>query len=111
MSDRHDPHSATMVLDRVAPAWGWLRKNFSLASVLTIATVIAGAVGIISNLRTRVVVLETRVIPVLKDEGAVTKLQDSVEDVKARVSRLEKNWDDAANTAGTAPYPRKGAHP
>lgn len=57
---------------------------------------------------TRVVVLETRVIPVLDQSGKtgvlttdVAAIRVSLEDTVRRVGRLEQNWDDAGRIAAT----------
>lgn len=98
--------TATTILKRTAPAWYWARKNFSLASVLTIAGIIAAAGGYIISLNTRVVVIQHEVHDlkeVVPNATAVATLTSRLESVSARVSRLETNWDDAARTAGEAP--------
>ncbi|HSY05874.1 MAG TPA: hypothetical protein VK803_07995 [Steroidobacteraceae bacterium] len=87
--------------------WAWFRKQWSATSL----TVVLGGLGTLGgwalNLKTRVVILETKVIPVIQDEGAITTLKDAVAAHDQRISRLENNWDDAKTAAGTAPVPAK----
>jgi hypothetical protein len=100
--------TATVVLKRAAPAWYWLRKNFSLASVLTIAGIVGGAGGYIIHLQTRVVIVERDVRTIkeiVPSSAAIATLTSQVQEQGERIARLEKNWDDAAQSAGSAPYP------
>lgn len=106
--------SPTMVLKRAAPAWYWVRKNFSLASVLTILGILGTGGAYVISLKTRVVVIEREVRDikeVVPASAAVATLAAQVEDHKGRIERLEKNWDDARETAGLAPYPRAPYNP
>jgi hypothetical protein len=100
--------TATVVLRRAAPAWYWLRKNFSLASLLTIVSIICGATAYIWVLQTRVILVEhevTTIEKIVPSNTVVSALTSTVTDHEQRIARLEKNWDDAAQSAGSAPYP------
>jgi hypothetical protein len=83
-------------LKRTKPAWFWLQRNFSLASVLTIAGMCMAFGGYIVSLKTRVVVLEhevvhiTRIVPDSAMLGAVT---EELKDHENRISRVERNQD------------------
>lgn len=95
--------------------WIWVRNQFTPASLGVIFGIVAAAGGYIVNVRehltavtTRVVVLETRVIPVLDQSGKtgvlttdVAAIRVSLEDTVRRVGRLEQNWDDAGRIAAT----------
>jgi hypothetical protein len=100
----------TATLEQLSPFWAWVRANFSLPAVLTIAGVIASAGSYIISLKTRVVVLEhevvhiTRIVP---DSAALAGLRQEVADHEERIGRLEKNWDDARELAGMPPRPLK----
>jgi hypothetical protein len=106
MSDRHPPHpprddSATVILKRTAPAWYWLRKNFSFPAVVTILATLATCAGYIISLRTKVIVLDreiTRYVDVVPAQ---------VGDHERRITVLETEWRDAREAAGTPPTPRR----
>lgn len=93
--------------------WAWFRRQWSTTSLVTVVTGVGILGGWAVNLKTRVVVLETRVVPVIKDEGRVDSLAATVTGHEQRLTRLERNWDDAKNEAGTPPVviqkPRRGA--
>jgi hypothetical protein len=100
---------STTQLRRLAPWAAWLRANFSLPSVLTIAGVIGSALLYIVNLRTRVVVLEhevTHIVQVAPDEAILAAAKERLADHEQRIGRLEHDWDDARELAGTEPRPR-----
>lgn len=95
-------------------AWRWLQHQFTVTSISAIAGVLGLAGGYIVHLRQdvavvreRVVVLETRVVPVLGEQSAVAVLQARVEDHDQRISRIESDWIDARNAAGTPPVVRR----
>lgn len=89
--------------------WAWLQRQFSPISLTAIAAVSAFGGGYITNLKTRVVVLETQVIPVLQDTAAVTTLKAKVEDHAGRIDRLEKDYDVAYRESNTPPVAHKRA--
>jgi hypothetical protein len=100
---------STIQLRRLAPWAAWLKHNFSLPSVLTIAGVLGSALLYIVNLRTRVVVLEhevTHIVQVAPDQVALAAAKERLADHEQRIGRLERDWDDARELAGTAPRPR-----
>lgn len=103
MAPRHEPFegTATVVLKRAAPAWYWARKNFSAASLLTIAGIIAAAIADHVSLTTRVALLE-------KDNvhaATVADLASRQTGLEARVVRLEQAEDRRAGIAEEAPQP------
>jgi hypothetical protein len=99
-------HTFSMVLAERWPIGAWLRRNFSLPAVLTIAGLLAAGGGYIINLKTRVIVLETKVVPVLTNTGNMNVLQTRVDDHEQRITRLEGNWDYARDAAALPPRPR-----
>lgn len=101
-----DEHVVTTTLERLSPGWAWVRANFSLASVLAIAGIVATAGGYVISLKTRVVVLEhevTQIVEVTPNDAAVAALHQEVADHEQRLERLETDWDDARQVAGQAP--------
>lgn len=111
-------HQRTMILrlefGRYWRAWSWLRRQFSGVSLGAICTVIAVCGGYIAHLREsvaqvreRVIVLETRVVPVIRDEAAVTALQGQVALHEARIQSLEDDYHWAVQKAGEPPTPRR----
>lgn len=82
---------------RTKPAWYWVQRNFSLASVLTILGMCAAFGGYIVSLKTRVVVLETEVVHITKivpDSGQLATLREKLDDHEKRITRLEQNQDE-----------------
>lgn len=104
--DRPPDESPTIVLGRIAPAWGWARKSFSLPSLLTILGIAGAAIGDHVSLTIRVAKLEGEIAgtPTAAAVAALKVQQDSQDE---RITRLENNWDDAAKTAGMPPVARK----
>lgn len=83
--------------------WMWARKQFTPASIGVIVSILVAASGYIAHLRenissvtTRVVVLETRVIPVLDQSNKTAALEVQINDTRERVDRLEQYWDNAS---------------
>lgn len=98
-----------MAFKRTAPVWHWLHKNFSLASVLTIAGILAGAGSYIVHLQSQFDLLKQEVetlVGIVPTASSVAALAESETDDKRRIARLEKNWDDAAQSADTEPRPK-----
>jgi hypothetical protein len=86
--------------------WMWLREQFTPVSLSVIASVIIAASGYIMHLREsisavtmRVVVLETRVIPVIDQSNLTAALEVQINDMGDRVERLEQHWDNASDIA------------
>lgn len=91
--------------------WVWIRKQFSPASIGVIISIVIGAGGYILHLRetilavtTRVVVLETEVVPAIGQadhtalmDGRLKALDEEVKDMHDRIGRLEQNWDRASD--------------
>lgn len=110
MTEHEDPLTRTGVLKAYFGEqyrfWLWIRGQFSPASLGVIAGVILTAGGYIMNLRetisavtTRVIVLETRVIPVLDQSNRTAVIEEQIGDVRDRVDRLEQHWDNASDVA------------
>lgn len=107
MTDIED--TGTMAFRRTAPVWFWLRKNFSGPSLLTIAGIIGAAGGYIIHLQSRLDLLAQEVETlkeIVPTASSVASLAEGIADDRVRIARLEKNWDDAAQSAGTEPHPR-----
>lgn len=98
--DTEKDHATTDILKRTAPIWFWLRENFKPPALFAILAMLGGLGGWVINLKTRVVVLETKVIPYAEDHGRMDALEQ-------RVQRLEDEWDTAAQIAPTAPTPHR----
>lgn len=97
-------------------AWRWIRRQFTVTSLSAIAGVLTIAGGYIVHLRQdvavvreRVVVLETRVVPVLGEQSAVAVLRSRVDDHENRITRIETDWIDARTAAGAPPVARRSA--
>ncbi len=108
MAEVEDPLTRTGVLKAHLGEsyrfWIWIRNQFTPASIGLIVSVVVAAGGYIMNLRenvaavtTRVVVLETRVIPMLDESNRTAALQVEIDDTRDRVDRLEQYWDNASN--------------
>ena len=86
--------------------WIWVRNQFTPASLGVIVTILITASGYISHLRenisavtTRVIVLETRVLPVLEQGGKTAVIEEQIKDMRERVDKLEDHWENAGNVA------------
>lgn len=110
MMHRNDPLERTDILKaefgKSWRVWAWVRRQFSPISIATIAGLVGVAGGWVINLKTRVVVLETRVLPVIMDESAVKVLQGEVENHEGRINTLELNYRAAAEASRLPPTPR-----
>lgn len=110
--------SPTQSLRRLAPGWGWLRENFKLPAVLSIAgVVLAAAVGYLeqrSDLKAiraadptqKLERLEADVKTLLEEHAAD---RQQLEDLAAEVGAQRAQWDRAERVAETAPpqHPRR----
>jgi hypothetical protein len=108
VADNDEQHRLTVVLKKLSPGWAWLRANFTLPSVITIAGILGGAAMYIINLRTRVTVLEQTVTIVQKvapDVTALAVLRQRVDDHDRRIETLEGAWTEAVKEAHT-PLPQ-----
>lgn len=92
----------------------WVRKQFTATSLTVIGLVVAGAWGYIAHIReqvssltTRVVVLETVVIPDQALKGRVSALELKDVDKEARLRNLEDNYDFAREHATDPPMRRR----
>jgi hypothetical protein len=112
-----DPAASVILRNYFGPswrAWRWLREQFSVTSIAALVSVLGILGGYVVHLRQdvavvreRVVVLETRVVPVLSDRTDVAVLQTRVEDHEQRITRIEADWIDAKAAAGTPPTARR----
>jgi hypothetical protein len=59
------------------------------------------------QVRERVVVLETEVVPVINESKTESTNSADIEDLKGRVTRIEDNYDFARTHAGDAPTRRR----
>lgn len=100
--------------------WAWFRQQWTKVSLSVIGgllTIIVAIGGWAVSLKTRVVVLETEVEPVLKEGKLESNNSVRIEDIERRVKRLEDNLDleyneevRAARAKGLpVPPPRRGA--
>lgn len=83
-------------------AWAWFRRQFTPTSLAIIATMGGAAGGYIIHLGTRVVVLETKIIPFIQGQGEITEL-------KVRVEEVERRLDKAEQVSHEDPKPKKYA--
>lgn len=106
----HDPHTLSGVYGKEGAAeiraFAKFRKQWSKTSLSVLIgtlTVCGGVIGDLyleqQRLATRVVVLETEVVPDLK-------LKEKIAEHEARLDNLERNYDFAREHAGDAPTPR-----
>lgn len=112
-----DPHSLTGVFGKERARWIrwaiWVRQQFSATSLTVIGVILMAAWTYISNLNsyigkveTRVVVLETEVVPDLKLKEKVATLELHDANHEARIQDLERNYDFARTHAGDPPIRR-----
>ena len=115
MSD--DPHTLTGVYGEEGAAqiraFARFRKQWSKTSVSVLAGTVSVCAGVIGNLylsqeklATRVVVLETEVVPDLKVKEKIAEHDAQLAGQAARLDNLERNYDFAREHAGDAPTPR-----
>ena len=95
-------------------AWRWLQRQFSKTSIGTILALAALFVAYVQQTRvdtakltTRVVVLETQIVPDLKLAGRVATLEQRDVDHQARIEDLENNYSFARAHAGDPPTRRR----
>lgn len=101
-----EDHTTTTTLRRIAPAWAWLRENFRLPAVLTIAGVLIGWAADRFSLSARVSVLEDHWHTIEKTAAVTTQVavqNQRIDDLGERVGSLEKDWNDARNAAALPP--------
>ena len=96
---------ATAVLKKVAPAWWWLRKNFTLPAVLAIAGILAASSTWLW--RQHMAIEDLRARPDLGPQlaGLAARMdaneleratqREQLKDLGERIGRLEENWDHA----------------
>lgn len=96
MASTFDPTESTILrgkFGRYWRAWWWLRLQWSVTSLATLGAVIIGIGGWAMNLKTRVVILETEVLPVLEESKREQVNSERIEALDGRVSRVERNID------------------
>jgi flagellar motility protein MotE (MotC chaperone) len=115
-SEHSEDENATQTLRRIAPGWAWLRDNFSLPAVLSIAgIVLAGAVGYLEQradlkaLRSadptkRLERLEADVRDLLEQHAAE---QQQLQDVAKEVAAQSELWARVERVAESEPQRRK----
>jgi hypothetical protein len=87
-------------------SWWWVRRQFTATSLTTIGAIVIGGGGWILTLKTRVVVLETQVVPVLKSEDRLAHLEVTAGNQEGRLSAVERDLEWARQHAGDAPAPK-----
>lgn len=83
--------------------WVWLKRQFTLTSALALLGALAGLGGWALALQTRVVVLETRMTPVLASSAELAALKQRVDDNEERLGDLEDAFRHAQEEAGPHP--------
>lgn len=93
-------HGDTQVLvRRLGPfwrAWVWFIRQWSLTSVLSLLATLTTCGLYLSSLRTRVVVLETQIVPDLRLAERVAKLEGAA-------AQLQADYEVARQHAGDTP--------
>lgn len=87
--------------------WVWLKRQFTLTSVLTLAGSVAVLGGWALSLQTRVVVLETRVLPFVSDQGHLEVIDQRLTEHDRRLGTLEAH-DAQATKEAEGPPTRRG---
>jgi len=112
--------NATQTLRRLAPGWAWLRANFSLPAVLSLAgVVLAAGVGYLdqradlkairkADPTARLEHLEADLKTLLEDRAAD---RQQLQDLAAEVAAQRAQWAHVARVAGTAPAPHPRRRP
>lgn len=93
------------------PTWRfalWVRRQFTLTSVATLIGTIGAIGGWALSLQTRVVVLETKVIPFVQDQGQLAVMNQRLDDHERRIGVLEDDYNHAQEEAGTPPVGSRG---
>lgn len=101
----NDPGESTILRLRLGPLWRfwlWFAGQWSTTSLASLLAVIGLAGGYIDRLSqrvseqgTKIIVLETQVVPVLEGRRDEVLNKVQIEDVRQRVERLEGAWDAA----------------
>jgi hypothetical protein len=102
VTQSEDP-GATAVLRRIAPGWAWLRDNFKLPALVTIAGLVAA--GVVGYLQ---VINRPDLTPRLeKIEAALADIREAqaserqqLADVAGEVASQRGDWKHAAEVAG-----------
>jgi hypothetical protein len=108
------------VLKRAAPAWWWLRRSFTLPSVLTLAGILAGGASWIWSQHTAIRDLRQRVAGIEDQTPQLDKLSASIQaierdqaatearlvDFNRRVAAQEAEWQ-AVHQAADIRVPRR----
>lgn len=106
---------STATFRRVAPAWAWLRDNFKLPAVLSIAAVLSTAMVGYLGQRADLKAIR-RADPTQRLERLEAKLEQLLEqraadrqqlaDVAAEVEAQREHWDRVQRLAELPPLPR-----
>jgi hypothetical protein len=112
--DEADNGSRTTILKAEFGAnwrwWAWFRKQWSAMSLTVVGACGAALLALghwALNVQTRVVVLETQVVPVLKDESRVDKLEAKYDGHETRIANLEADYRTAQEHAADRPVPTR----
>lgn len=108
MAEEGSPESTGQhrVQEVFGPTWRWwvtLKRQFTVTSCLTIAGIGMGLGGWALSLQTRVVVLETKVIPFVSDQGHLAVIDQRLADHDRRLMAIESDFDHAREEAGKPP--------
>lgn len=109
----HAEGPLTRRLRRLDPTWWWLRENFKLPSLATIAGVLASAGVWIWSQHTALERLAGKLDGLATADqvaalaGSVNVLRAQVGDQGDRLDRLERNWDDAGRVLDQYPARRR----
>jgi chromosome condensin MukBEF MukE localization factor len=112
-----DPHTLSGVYGKEGAdeirAFARFRKQWTKTSISVLAAVLGVCGSVIGNLylsqerlATRVVVLETEVVPDLKLKEKIAEHDAMLAAHLARLDNLERNYEFAREHAGDAPVPR-----
>jgi hypothetical protein len=88
-------------------AWVWLKRQFSLTSLFTVLGLLLGLGGWAISLQTRVVVLETKVVPFVGDQGHLAVIDQRLTDHDRRLEELESDFEHARTEADKPPRVRR----
>lgn len=94
-----DPNESAIMRARFGRnwrSWATFRDQWTKLSVTVVGglgVVIVGIGGWAATLKTRVVVLETQVVPVLNESKIESNNATRLNDVERRIARLENNLD------------------
>ncbi len=97
MNEDPDPHTATSVLAKHAPFWGWLRKNVTPAILVTGVISFVGGVAYVVNLQHTIRDSQRQIEegkPIMTAAQAkIADLEKSRDDLASQVKSLQEGFD------------------